>query len=130
MGSGCPTCAKHGFDARQPSVLYFITHKGFASRKIGITNVGARRLSVFKKKGWNQALVVERQEGFVVRDVETAVLSWLRNEHALPQHLGPEEMGRQRGWTETFSEEGPSNSQVIDRIKAEFQRIEENTSRK
>lgn len=125
MGTGCPTCAQYGFDASKPGILYFIVHQRLAARKIGITNVGKRRLASFAKSGWVQLLLEEREQGLAVRDVETAVLSWLRKEHALPQYLGKEEMGKEGGWTETFSEEGPTNVEVIERIKLEFCKIDQ-----
>lgn len=69
-------------------------------------------------------LVEERDQGYLVRDVETAVLTWIRKEHALPQFLGKEDMGQEGGWTETFSQDGPTNVGVVERIKIEFAKIE------
>jgi hypothetical protein len=126
MLTGCPTCAQYGFDASKPGILYFISNPALGARKIGITNVGKRRLASFAKSGWIQLLIEERQKGVVVRDVETAVLAWLRKDHALPQYLGKEDMGKEGGWTETFSEEGPSNVEVIGRIRLEFSKVEGN----
>lgn len=51
MQTGCPTCAQYGFDATKPGILYFIENKTLAARKIGITNVGKRRLASFAKSG-------------------------------------------------------------------------------
>jgi|694.fasta_scaffold26653_8 hypothetical protein len=124
MKTGCPTCAQYGFDASKPGILYFIEHKTLAARKIGITNVGKRRLASFTRSGWVKVLVEEREQGYFVRDVETAVLTWIRKEHALPQFLGKEDMGKEGGWTETFSQEGPTNLEVVEKIRLEFGKLE------
>jgi hypothetical protein len=94
-----------------------------SARKVGITNAGTGRLAVFKRVGWQQLLVRDSEDGELVRRVESAVIRWLRVEHALPQHLGRDEMRLTGGWTETFSMEGPSDAEVIARIEAEFARL-------
>ena len=38
-GSGCPTCAKTGFDKTKPAILYYIKVKSHGLYKIGITNL-------------------------------------------------------------------------------------------
>jgi hypothetical protein len=122
-GQGCPTCAVYGFDPNKPAVLYFIANQELYARKVGITNLGTSRLAEFKKSGWRILLTVNSEKGADVRTVETAMFSWLRGEHALPQHLSSESMRRTGGWTETFSEEGPSNLEVIARIHTEFSKL-------
>ena len=122
-GQGCPTCATFGFDPNKPAILYFIANKELAARKVGITNTGSTRLYEFGKAGWQQLFLYETANGHDVRTVENAMFAWLRKEHQLPQHLAAEDMKRTQGATETFSEEGPSDLEVIERIKAEFARL-------
>ena len=124
-GIGCPTCATYGFDPNKPAVLYFIANKALGARKVGITNVGTGRLAAFAKAGWHQVYKSESSNGQVVMEVETSMFRWLRKELGMPQHLGKQDMQGTAGATETFSEDGPSDYEVIQRIKAEFARREE-----
>ncbi len=123
IGQGCPTCATTGFDPSKPALLYFITHRGFGARKVGITNTGTGRLRSFAKAGWVENFTKEHSDGAVTREVEVAVFDWLRRDLQLAAYLGKEEMRQTGGWTETFSMEGPSDNEIIARIEAEFDRL-------
>lgn len=37
-GSGCPTCAEHGFNRNKPAILYYLSVNNGEAYKIGITN--------------------------------------------------------------------------------------------
>jgi len=37
-GSGCPSCAVHGFDKSKPAILYYLSIDNGTAYKIGITN--------------------------------------------------------------------------------------------
>jgi hypothetical protein len=63
---------------------------------------------------------------FVIRDVETNLLRWIRKDLGLPQYLTKEDMGTHRGETETFSMEGVRKSQVIAKIETYFTKISDN----
>jgi len=119
-GRGCPRCAKHGFDQSSPSIFYFIYHRDLNSRKIGITNTHGDRLSGFLSDGWKLLFSRTSEDGQLTLAVETSVLSWIRKDLALPPHLGPQEMRSRKGWTETFSADGPSDSQIVEFIEATF----------
>jgi hypothetical protein len=123
-GTGCPYCAKSGFQLDKPAVLYFIQSSRYQARKIGITNTGTDRLKNFQSRGWDVLHSVETSRGAIARELEVALFSWLRQDLELPQFLGPQEMGSRGGWTETFSSEGPSNLEVIGRIDAELARLQ------
>jgi hypothetical protein len=43
----------------------------------------------------------------------------------MPPFLGKAEMRQTRGWTETFSMDGPSDAEIIVRIEAEFAKLEQ-----
>jgi hypothetical protein len=118
--SGCPTCAKYGFDPGKPAVLYFISNEGLRARKIGITNLGTTRLKVFRRNGWKQIFVQEHHDGRHVSAVEATVLRWIREDLALPPFVGRAEMRQTMGWSETFSMAGPSDADIIARIESEF----------
>ena len=122
-GVGCPSCAKYGFDPTKPGILYFLANAEFQARKVGITNVGTKRLANFARSGWQVVSIVETDEGASVALVERAIFGWLRKELQMPAYLGRAEMRQMAGWTETFSMEGPSDAEVIARIEAEFARL-------
>ena len=50
-GSGCPACAKTGFDQTAPSVIYLVEAPG--KFKIGVMNEGTHRLRQHKYNGWS-----------------------------------------------------------------------------
>jgi hypothetical protein len=122
-GRGCPGCAVPGFDPTKPGIFYFIISYSLNARKVGITNVGTDRLAHFENNEWEKVLLVQHERGIIVRHLESAILSWIRKDLSLPEFLGKEEMGRRGGWTETFSLEGPTNEEIIERINAELQRL-------
>ncbi len=117
VGTGCPICATTGFDPSKPALIYFIQHDTFDARKVGITNVGTTRLKDFRRLGWRVIQTNTLDHGEVIRATEKRVLNWIRVDLGLPQHLGPLEMGRAGGWSETFSGQGPSNEEVTRMIE-------------
>lgn len=116
LGRGCSSCAKYGYKIDMPAMLYFIENSTLRARKIGITNIGTTRIEGFVKQGWKIVHTIESQEGALIRELETSLLDWIRGDLKLPRFLGSEEMGRQGGWSETFSLEGPSNEQLVQKI--------------
>lgn len=116
---GCPKCSgkRPGFRPNEPGFLYFIHSPAFGARKIGIANVGTRRIEQFGSD-WKLLHRIVRADGHVIAAAERIVLRWIRTEYRLPPYLGREEMGPVGGWTETFSEDGPSDIDVINRIVA------------
>lgn len=125
-GRGCPTCAEYGFKPELPAMFYFIEHSTLLARKIGITNVDGNdtRLSGFRKQGWVEILVFESKDGSIIQKIEKEVLQWIRTDLGLPIFLTSKEMGRQGGWTETFSLEGPSNKEILSRIRLAIKEID------
>jgi hypothetical protein len=117
-GRGCPTCAEYGFKPELPAIFYFIENISLSARKIGITNVERNniRLGGFAKQGWKEVLIIEHKNGSLIQAIEKEVLNWIRVDKGLPIYLTAKEMGRQGGWTETFSLEGPSNAEIVKRI--------------
>lgn len=117
-GNGCPDCADYGFKPDKPALVYFLRHTELMARKIGITNTHTKydRVSAFESKGW-EALRVWPMAGRLARSVEAQAFAWIRGDLSLPQFLTAEDMGRNGGATETFSGEGPSDSEVTDYIE-------------
>lgn len=52
--------------------------------------------------------------GKLARSVEAQAFAWIRGDLLLPQFLIAEDMGGNGGETETFSGEGPSDSEITE----------------
>jgi hypothetical protein len=116
--SGCPGCASRGFDATAPGLVYFIHNRRQSARKVGITNTNIRtdRLNAFGARDWVVIKTWTFTEGNSPQTVERRFFKWLRKDLGTPQFLGPSDMGGLGGHSETFSEEGPSDLEVISYI--------------
>jgi len=118
-GQGCPRCAKYGYDATRPGILYFIKNEKLQARKIGITNreTGVRYDRI-KSYGpdWQVIRTFTDDDGYRIKQAEFAVLDWIRKTIGLGQFLTRQDMGSGGGQTETFSIDGPSDSDVLERI--------------
>lgn len=115
-GSGCPQCAKSGFDPGAPAVLYFIENTQKEAFKIGITNVGTTRLQAFTSRGWKIHASHQFPLGAEARLLEKQMQTWLLDELGLTSVLVRKDMGRLGGETETFSNQKVSRSAVLRKI--------------
>lgn len=114
-GSGCPSCAIPGFKPAYSGGIYLLESKMRGARKVGIGNNPAKRLKSYSSD-WETIFILEHQSGEVIRSTEAALLVWLRLDCGLPQFLHRDDMPHSGGATETFSIDGPSNIQVIEKI--------------
>ncbi len=80
--TGCPTCAKSGFDPNIDAYLYFIEHPIWEMMQIGITNVLDIRIGMHKRKGWNVIEVRGPMEGLLARQWENSILQMLNSNGA------------------------------------------------
>jgi Probable Zinc-ribbon domain len=119
--SGCPSCAEYGFNPGMPSVVYFLENEKLNARKIGITNMGTSRIDSFVKKGWAVLALHENIPGHVAQKVEASMFKWIRQDLGLPAFLGSQELPRIGGWTETFTNQGPSNKLILKRLQSELE---------
>ena len=115
-GSGCPGCAKSGFDASQPADLYFIENEKLQAFKVGITNLGTSRIFNFKGKGWKLIHKVSFQYGVDARKCERAMQRWLKDDLGLESVAKRSDMGRLGGQTETFSSEVVTKDAVVQKL--------------
>ncbi|MGN7191981.1 zinc-ribbon domain-containing protein [Curtobacterium sp. SAFR-003] len=116
---GCPVCADHGFQSSRPGFVYFLEHEGFRAFKVGITNEGTVRLDLFQLEGWTVLNLERFDDGRLAMQVESAIKRWWRKDLGLPIWLGPEDMARTSGWTETISNEELTAYECIARIRLE-----------
>jgi len=107
-------------------MFYFITHQSLKSRKVGITNTAAKenRLARFQKHGWELNQTWAHDDGTLIADLETAILRWIRKDLKLPPYLAAIDVGTIGGHSETFSIDGPEDSQIIAQIEIELLRLQ------
>jgi hypothetical protein len=98
-------------------VFYFIEHKEFRARKVGIANAKSDRLETWLRLGWVLIYRFESEDGSLIMNIETNTLRWIRNDLGLRPFLGTKEMGRFGGGSETFSLDGISNSAIKMKIE-------------
>jgi len=124
-GQGCPMCSIGGYQPSKPSVFYFLEHSEWRSRKVGITNRDAipNRVQGFERLGWTVVRTWSNSDGLTIQKLESSILTWIRDTLMLPPYLSRIETGHQGGWSETFSEDGPTNQEIVARIEAEFARL-------
>lgn len=88
-GSGCPKCAKCGFNPSKPGWLYILKHENIW--KIGITNrrVKSRLQEINKSSGYEFSVVNSFlfQNGTVPDAIETVLLSEYRKTHKQPKEV-------------------------------------------
>jgi hypothetical protein len=86
MKSGCPSCAKTGFDQTQPAWLYFIENSELEMFQIGITNFPEQRLGKHAKTDWKLREIRGPLDGFLTQRLETSCLHSLENRGAILGH--------------------------------------------
>jgi Probable Zinc-ribbon domain len=79
MGSGCPKCAKYGFDPLSPGWLYLMVHDEWQMQQVGISNVPETRLGQHERHGWRPLDLVGPMDGTVARTWERAILAALED---------------------------------------------------
>jgi len=99
-GTGCPTCATHGFDPNLESWLYLLEHPDWEMFQIGITNFPDQRVGKHQKSGWKILELRGPIDGQHARDLETGILRMLK---AAGAELSPSDVvGRFDGMTEAW----------------------------
>jgi hypothetical protein len=118
-GQGCPFCSEGGgFKRGKAAYVYFLEHTALRSFKVGITNVDTQRLDQFKADGWTVLNLELFQIGSHALAVEGAMKHWWRVDLGLPIWLGPSDMSRTSGWTETISSGEVTAFDCIARIRS------------
>ncbi len=80
--SGCPTCAKTGFNPSLDAYLYFLEQTRWQMLQIGITNFPDDRLNNHKKLGWEVLELRGPMDGHLTQQWETAILRMLKKKGA------------------------------------------------
>ena len=115
LGTGCPSCAKTGFDPNQPGFLYFIDHFDLHMFQIGITNFPDDRLGDHKRRGWEVIELRGPMDGHLTQKLETDCLQALEKRGAILGHkAGIEKFD---GYTEAWTKKSlnvTSIKQILD----------------
>lgn len=102
-GTGCPSCAKSGFDPNKDGWLYFLDHPTWELLQIGITNDPKRRIAKHQKLGWEVIELRGPMDGLLTQNWETAMLRTLKKRGA---KLSPVEIaGKFDGYSEAWTKE-------------------------
>lgn len=116
--SGCPSCAESGFRVIHSGLVYLLENTDLGARKIGITNTHKtrRRVDAFINRGWRLINSWEDSDGKIIQQLERALLkTWLQGQLGMNAFLSNDEMSSLNGYTETFSMDGPSNLEIIEK---------------
>jgi hypothetical protein len=99
--SGCPSCAKFGFNPNESGFLYFIENINLNMYQIGITNFPKDRLLVHSKSGWELIEIRGPIDGHLTQQWERAILHMLKAKGA---DLSNKEIaGKFDGYSEAWS---------------------------
>jgi hypothetical protein len=99
--SGCPSCAKYGFDPYKDGWLYLIDHDALEMFQVGISNFPENRIGQHSKRGWEVMEVRGPMEGQLAQQLETAILHAVERRGAVLGHkAGIEKFdGYSEAWT-------------------------------
>jgi hypothetical protein len=113
--SGCPSCAKYGFDPNQSGFLYFIDHFESHMFQIGITNFPEDRLYRHTCRGWEVIELRGPMDGHLTQKLETDCLHALEKRGAVLGHKAG--MAKFDGYTEAWTKSSltvASIKQILD----------------
>ncbi len=98
-GSGCPACATTGLDRSLPTIVYLILLDDPPLMKIGVANVGSRRLGDHRARGWSVVQEWTFDDGHEAEWVEATVMTWWRDCGAHP--VSRDDVPGRDGYTES-----------------------------
>jgi hypothetical protein len=100
-GSGCPSCAKTGFDPNKSAYLYFLIQPIWEIYQIGITNQPHDRLQKHTRNGFDLLEIRGPMNGHTAKELEDALLQFLKSQKAdlSPDHVAGRFDGYSESWT-------------------------------
>ncbi len=101
-GTGCPTCAAHGFDSASPALLYLMRSLQLGAVKVGVAGIGSTRVATHGRHGWGLVATWDFASGGEALTVERDVLDRWHLDGLPLGFVRPSDMP-QTGWTETTS---------------------------
>ena len=99
-GSGCPKCAKYGYNPGKDGWVYLLHHPDWLLQQIGITNDPETRLARHGASGWEVMELVGPMTGELAYAWEQSILGLLRGQgiSGSPSSAG----GKFSGFTESW----------------------------
>jgi uncharacterized Zn-finger protein len=99
--TSCPSCAQQGFDPNKDAFFYFLIQPIWELFQIGITNYPQDRLKKHSLSGWQVLDIRGPMDGQNARELETALLTFLRKHKAdlSPEHVAGKFDGYTESWT-------------------------------
>ena len=91
--------------------------------KVGIANVKSPRIDSWITSGWELLFKTEQLDGFIALQLETELLRWIRKDLELPIHLGVQDIGKLRGWSETFAVNEIDDQILMQKIQANLAKL-------
>lgn len=127
-GHDCPICGQFGYRGSLPGLFYLLDNEALGAAKVGITNLDTRnsRLKNLEGIGFKTVKTWKRQNGYMIRELETRTLNYIRKTLKLPPYLAKKDLGSFGGWKETFSREGISQAELITWVNNTLAEIERN----
>ena len=115
-GTGCPECAKYGFNPGEDAYLYLLRHEKWGMYQIGISNDIDRRLKKHISRGWELIDLRGPMDGLMARVWESSILQMLERHCA---KLAPEEVaGKFDGYTEAWISESYRTNSLLELMEA------------
>lgn len=100
VGSGCPKCARPGYDPTSLGYIYLLSKETLGLQQFGITNVPEKRLGTHQKNGWEVLDIKGPADGYWVVDTEMALKAYFRDKGLL---LPIDYSDKFDGFTESWS---------------------------
>lgn len=127
-GTGCPACAKLGFDPTQAAWLYLMRHENWMMLQVGITNDLKTRLAEHSRKGWTALDVRGPMDGVLAQDWERAILKTLHRRHIEVTPSGVKEQPSRTGSKRRVGEAWWEDEFAVSTIKELMKAVESDES--
>ena len=99
--TGCPSCAKFGFDPNSEAWIYFLENEDLGYQQIGITNKPKNRLDDHRRKGFELIEIRGPMEGLLAKKIESQMLRVLKIKAA--QLVNKTDAESFSGWSESWT---------------------------
>ncbi len=113
--SGCPGCAKTGYDATAKAYLYLLKKNNEELQQFGITNVPDKRIAIHRRNGWDLLDVIGPADGYWVVDTETALKDFFKSRGVL---LSRDYEHKFDGFTESWDSSSLKFNSVAEMLEA------------
>jgi hypothetical protein len=113
--TGCPSCAKFGFDPNSDAWIYFLLNDELGYLQIGITNKPKNRLDDHRRKGFELIELRGPMEGLLAKQLESQMLHILNKKSA--RFVNKAKGKKFSGWSETWTKKSlnvTSIKQILD----------------